>query len=137
VALYVKPRISRENEAAFMNEADLNRYTTVLTRTREAIRGKSREREAIWVASSNELMETVQLAAEREFTIRALESETKCLTQVNAALQRIQDGEFGICVECEEPISPKRLTAVPWATYCLRCQELEDRRESGVPTLAA
>ena len=123
-----------------MNEADVNRYKAVLMRTRNAIVGKSREREAIWVAQSNELMETVQLAAEREFAIRALEFEKKYLTQVDAALQRIEDGEFGICLECEEPISPKRLTAVPWATYCLRCQEVEDRRqaeEAGVPTLAA
>ena len=123
-----------------MNEADVNRYKAVLTRTREAILGKSRERESIWVSQSNELMETVQLAAEREFAIRTLESETKCLTQVNAALQRIHDGEFGICVECEEPISPKRLAAVPWATYCLHCQEREDRRkveEFGVRSLAA
>ena len=123
-----------------MNEADVNRYKTVLATIRKAIVGKAREREAIWVSQSNELMETVQLAAEREFTIRALESEKRCLTQVDAALQRIADREFGICVECEEPISPKRLAAVPWATYCLRCQELEDRRqaqEAGVRPLAA
>jgi len=123
-----------------MNDADMNRYKAVLTTTRKAILGKGREREAIWVSQSNELMETVQLAAEREFTIRSLESEKKCLTQIDAALQRIADGEFGICVECEEPISPKRLNAVPWAIYCLRCQEVEDRRqalEAGVQRLAA
>jgi len=123
-----------------MNEADVNRYKGVLLRTREAIAGKSREREAIWVAHCNEVMETVQLASEREFAIRALELEKRCLTQVDAALDRIEDGEFGVCMECEEPISPKRLAAVPWACYCLRCQEMEDRRqaeEAGVPTLAA
>ena len=123
-----------------MNEADLNRYKAILMTTRQAIVGKSREREAIWVSQSNELMETVQLSAEREFAIRALESEKKCLTQVDGALQRIESGEFGTCMDCEEPISPKRLAAVPWATYCLRCQELEDRRqveEAGMPTLAA
>jgi DnaK suppressor protein len=123
-----------------MNRADMNRYKAVLMKTREAIVGKSREREAIWIAPSNELMETVQLAAEREFAIRALEFETKCLTQVDAALERIEDGEFGICLDCEEPIAAKRLAAVPWATCCLRCQELEDRRhagEVGLPRLAA
>jgi len=71
-----------------MNQADMNRYKTVLMTTRKAIVGKAREREAIWVSQSNELMETVQLAAEREFTIRTLESETKCLTQVDASLER-------------------------------------------------
>ena len=123
-----------------MNDADVNRYKTVLMKIRQAIVGKSREREAIWIAQSNELMETVQLAAEREFAIRALEFEKKCLTQVDEALQRIEDGEFGVCLDCDEPISPKRLAAVPWATYCLRCQELEDRRQAAdarAPCLAA
>jgi DnaK suppressor protein len=114
-----------------MNETDVNRYKAVLMAAREAIVGNSHEREAIWVAQSNELMETVQLAAEREFAIRALELENRCLMQVDAALRRIEDGEFGICLECEEPISPKRLAAVPWATYCLRCQELDDSRQAG------
>jgi len=123
-----------------MNGTDVNRYKKVLIAAREAIVGKSHQREAIWVAQSNELMETVQLAAERDFAIRALELENKCLTRVDAALKRIEDGEFGICLECEEPISPKRLAAVPWATYCLRCQELDDSRqaaERAEPTLAA
>jgi DnaK suppressor protein len=123
-----------------MNETDVNRYKAVLMAAREAIVGNSHEREAIWVAHSNELMETVQLAAEREFAIRALELENRCLRQIDTALRRIEDGEFGICLECEEPISPKRLAAVPWATYCLRCQELDDSRQTGEcaePKLAA
>jgi DnaK suppressor protein len=38
-------------------------------------------------------------------------------------LHRIDSGHYGICLECEEPISPKRLEAVPWARYCVSCQE--------------
>jgi len=113
-----------------MTEADMNRYKASLMTAREAIVGKSHERESIWVVPSNEVMETVQLAAEREFTIRALERKNQCLRQVDAALKRIDNGEFGVCLECDEPISPKRLAAVPWATYCLRCQELHDTREA-------
>ena len=47
-----------------------------------------------------------------------------------AALKHIDDGEFGICLECEEPISPKRLAGLPWAGYCLHCQELRDSEEA-------
>ena len=119
-----------------MNGADVKRYKPVLMAARAAIVGKSHQREAIWVAQSNELMETVQLAGEREFANLALELETKNLRRVDAALKRIEDGEFGICLECEEPISPKRLAAVPWATYCLQCQELDDsRRATGAAEL--
>ena len=45
------------------------------------------------------------------------------LKQINEALQRINEGTYGICAECEKPISPKRLQAVPWAKYCVACEE--------------
>jgi DnaK suppressor protein len=49
--------------------------------------------------------------------------DTKLLREVNDALQRLDHGAYGICLECEEPISNKRLDAVPWARYCVACQE--------------
>ncbi len=48
---------------------------------------------------------------------------TEQLRSINEALQRISDGTYGVCAECEKPISPKRLQAVPWAKYCISCQE--------------
>jgi DnaK suppressor protein len=42
---------------------------------------------------------------------------------IDSALQRIAEGTFGICVACGEDISRKRLAALPWTEYCLRCQE--------------
>jgi len=49
--------------------------------------------------------------------------DMKLLREVSDALRRIDTGHYGICLECEEPISPKRLEAVPWARYCVTCQE--------------
>lgn len=74
--------------------------------------------EDIWILQSNEAIESMQLAGEREFAVRILEREAKVLAQIDAALERIRDGEFGICIDCEEPLSPKRLAALPWAAYC-------------------
>ena len=113
-----------------MKEVDVTEFKASLLRTRDEILGKSRQREDIWIVPSNEQIETVQLAGEREFAVRNLERESKTLMQVGIALQRIKDGEFGICVECEEPISHKRLAAVPWAACCLHCQELLDARNT-------
>jgi DnaK suppressor protein len=45
------------------------------------------------------------------------------LTQIQSALDRLERGEFGICQECEEEIPLKRLQAIPWALYCVWCQE--------------
>jgi DnaK suppressor protein len=49
--------------------------------------------------------------------------DIKLLREISDALQRIDQGTYGVCLECEEPISVKRLEAVPWARYCVSCQE--------------
>jgi len=49
--------------------------------------------------------------------------DIKLLREISDALLRIDQDTYGICLECEEPISPKRLDAVPWARYCVTCQE--------------
>jgi DnaK suppressor protein len=49
------------------------------------------------------------------------------LGMVQAALQRAENGGFGKCVECGEPVEKKRLEAVPWARHCIRCQKLQDK----------
>lgn len=45
------------------------------------------------------------------------------LRLVNEALDRMESGDYGICLSCEEPIAAKRLQALPWARYCIVCQE--------------
>ena len=49
--------------------------------------------------------------------------DIKLLREISQALHRIDDGTYAVCPECEEPISSKRLDAVPWARYCVTCQE--------------
>jgi DnaK suppressor protein len=49
--------------------------------------------------------------------------DMKLLREIADALHRIDADTYGICPECEEAISPKRLDAVPWARYCVTCQE--------------
>jgi DnaK suppressor protein len=50
--------------------------------------------------------------------------EKTLLREVEEALVRVKEGTYGVCQECEEPISSKRLQALPWAKFCVRCQEL-------------
>ena len=49
--------------------------------------------------------------------------DMKLLREISDALHRMDIGHYGVCPECEEPISAKRLDAVPWARYCVTCQE--------------
>jgi len=53
--------------------------------------------------------------------------EKATFSKVNDALQRIENGSFGICEECEEPITEKRLQAVPYCTTCISCAEQQER----------
>src|SRR5690348_7346395 len=49
--------------------------------------------------------------------------DMKLLHEIGDALRRMDHDHYGVCLECEEPISAKRLEAVPWARYCVTCQE--------------
>lgn len=58
----------------------------------------------------------------------------KRLQLIDSALGRLESGEFGFCIECEKPISPKRLNVLPWANRCVICQErLGEAERSGAP----
>ena len=55
------------------------------------------------------------------------ENDSKQLALIDEALMRIDDKEYGHCQNCEKEINGKRLSAIPWARYCLDCQELLER----------
>ena len=76
-------------------------------------------------------MDQVQAAAARELVISSLDRSARWLREIEEALRRLDMGEYGTCLNCEEEIGAKRLRAVPWAQLCLRCQELADWRERG------
>ncbi len=68
---------------------------------------------------------------EQEFSIALIQNERQILKEIDEALQRIQDGTFGVCLATHQPISKPRLRAKPWARYCIeykRAQEAQMRR---------
>ena len=112
-----------------MNKTELEKYKAVLeARMAELSRGL-RNREDIAIEKTPDAIDEVQLAGERELAIRNLDRESNMLRNVRGALARIADGSYGVCLHCEEDIKPKRLEAVPWAKYCIKCQEAADRHE--------
>jgi DnaK suppressor protein len=90
-----------------------------------------RNRDGIAIEKSADQMDEIQYASERDLAIRNVDRESRLLLQVRAALRRIHDGSFGICIECESAISPKRLSAVPSAPRCIQCQDAADRYSDG------
>lgn len=55
------------------------------------------------------------------------ENDSRQLELIDEALERLEEEEYGICQNCEKEISPKRLAAIPWARYCLDCQEMREQ----------
>ncbi len=64
---------------------------------------------------------------DREFSLGLASKERGVLFEINHALQKLQEGNFGLCESCKKPISKVRLKAVPYATLCLKCQQTKEK----------
>ncbi|MBV8866037.1 MAG: TraR/DksA family transcriptional regulator [Acidobacteriaceae bacterium] len=113
-----------------MTKSEVGKFKKILEAKRDELERIVRNRDAITIEKSADALDEVQHASERELAIRNLDRESNLLRNVRLALQRIEDGSFGICLHCEEEISPKRIAAVPWAPYCIQCQEQADKRQA-------
>jgi RNA polymerase-binding transcription factor DksA len=65
---------------------------------------------------------------EQEFTLSLMETEGGTLDAIEAALEKIEDGVYGTCEECDGPISKTRLQAIPYAPFCIRCAQKQEQR---------
>jgi DnaK suppressor protein len=110
-----------------MTKSELDKYKNVLETKQAELARLVRNRDGIAIEKSPDHLDEVQHATERELAIRNLDRDSNLLRNVRGALRRIEEGCFGVCLHCEEDISPKRLVAVPFAAFCIQCQELADR----------
>ncbi len=58
---------------------------------------------------------------EQEFTLHLMENDGAALDKIEAALERIEDGVYGSCVECDRVVPKTRLKAIPYTPYCVKC----------------
>jgi len=110
-----------------MTKIELKKFKTTLAARESELEGLIRNREAAAIETSADALDQIQHAVERELALGTLARESSGLRETRAALRRIDDGSFGICMDCEEEINVKRLAAVPWAARCIACQERADR----------
>ena len=111
--------------------AGAGEFQDILERKEAELDRVLRTRDGIVIEKSADQMDEIQYASERDLAIRNVDRESTLLRQVKAALLRVHDGSFGNCIDCDGPISPKRLAAVPWAARCIQCQESADRDGQG------
>jgi DnaK suppressor protein len=112
-----------------MTNQEMKHYEEVLLARQEELMKVLGRREDIAIEKSPDAIDEVTRAAERELAIRNLDRDSALLRQVKAAIRRINDGSYGICIVSGEPINRRRLDAVPWTPFCLAVQEAIDREE--------
>jgi DnaK suppressor protein len=90
------------------------------------------ETHALGPDSAQDVADRSVLGMSRESLFERTSQQRVVLRMVEEALQRISDGSFGVCASCGDDISARRLEALPWTQYCLRCQEaVEDAGRYG------
>ena len=108
-----------------MTRAQLTRYRHLLEHKALELR-KSMLTPANIVARREEPVDVADLSTqshEEWLFLNRNSLDVSLLRQIQEALTRIEDQTYGICQDCQTPISAKRLEAVPWASYCIRCQD--------------
>ena len=115
-----------------MTQHEINTFQSLLkAKAREATRALH-NREGIIVERTADEFDEIAIAFERDIAVQHLDRESRLLRDSLGALSRIETGTFGTCLHCEEEISQKRLTAVPWAPFCLACQEAADHGDQRI-----
>ena len=109
-----------------MTKSEINKFRSTLVAKQTELAPSLRKRDGIAIEKTPDALDEVQLATERELMTRNLERESMMLREVRAALDRIQEGSYGMCLNCDEEIGLRRLNAVPWTPLCIACQERDD-----------
>jgi DnaK suppressor protein len=116
-----------------VNKATLKKFKTLLTDKRDEILKKAKQTlEQDMALDTDDLPDEMDLASSeylQSFTFRLRGREKSFLDKIEKALKKIDDGTFGVCEECGEEISVKRLEARPETTLCIRCKEDQERME--------
>lgn len=121
------------SERGTLNQKDLKRFKKMLEDSRKQILENARktmEEESNF--DTDDLPDEIDQASSeyaQSMSFRLRDREKFLLKKIEKALVRIEDGSFGVCERCEEPINMKRLEARPVTTLCIRCKEEQEKKE--------
>ncbi len=79
---------------------------------------------------AQDVVDKAESSYTKEFLLSLSNAEREQLLLIDDALKRIDKKELGICQRCGKDINKKRLDAVPWTSYCIDCQEIEEEESS-------
>src|SRR5829696_330664 len=116
-----------------LKKKELNRFRGILEEKKdEILRNAKKTLNEEMTLDVDDLPDEMDLASSeylQSFQFRLRGREKTFLKKIDLALAKIEDGSFGMCESCDEPISIKRLEARPETTLCIRCNEDQERTE--------
>jgi DnaK suppressor protein len=117
-----------------LTKKELKKFQELLDEKRKQVLDRARQMLAVenMALDTNDLPDEMDLASSeylQSFELRLRGREKSLLNKLDLALKKIEDGTFGVCEICEEPIGKKRLEARPETTLCIKCKEDQEREE--------
>ena len=110
-------------------KANLQDIRNTLEAKLSEARTNLRRRDSIQIEQVADPLDMTKQMEDREIETANLDRNAILVRQITAALKRIGDGTYGACLDCDEPISPRRLAVIPWAELCVHCQEKADNAQ--------
>ncbi len=115
-----------------MDKKQLEKYRKKLVEKRRDILDEFRKnvnyrKESAADDGTQDIADKATMAYNKEFLFSLADSERDMLQLVDEALSKVDTKDFGFCSSCQNEIKQTRLDAVPWARYCITCQELQEQ----------
>ena len=107
---------------------EIRNHRAALERKLAELTAGFQDRSGLTIENSADMLDTILMATDRDVLVQSMNLNAQILSDVREALTRLGKGEYGVCEDCDEAISQRRLHAIPWARVCVRCQEARDRR---------
>ena len=116
-----------------MKTKEVEEFRQVLTKERGSVIQKANrtlsEESTLDLAEMPDEIDQASAEYNQSFVFRLRDREKYYLSKIDRALNKIKEGTFGVCEECEEPINQKRLQVRPVTTLCIRCKEEQEMEE--------
>ncbi len=118
-----------------LTKKERDNYSVELMRKRNRLTGNIQDLEGEVRPSGNQMVSNVSSgdtadkgsgSYEQDLSLTLLENEGDAVQLIDDALERLREGSFGVCLDCESAIAKARLKAVPWAPYCIDCQRQQE-----------
>ena len=119
-----------------MTNSQLKKFRVVLQAKKdEVFREVNSQRDGLAAQYDGDDMDKVRIMTDRASAAETLARMSTLLYLIEDARRRLDEGDFGRCQACGTELSRKRLESVPWAPYCVVCQQLSERARCDVPRL--